>query len=146
MCWHIKCKCSKIFLFSLFGHKIHGQNRLENCTQQVFRNVNHAWVCLHVDIKMAIQLVSGAAGVWFNLVPRALFLPLPHLKGKGGLGTSLQIKKEDNYDTSSCSSGLKENINWRKIRKCRNQLQQAKPYTVISRIDCLVVKLYWKEI
>ena len=45
-----------------------------------------------------------------NLVPRALFLPLLHLKGKGGLDTSSQIKKEDNYDTSSCSSGLKENI------------------------------------
>ena len=65
---------------------------------------------LPVDIKMAIQLVSGAAGVCINLAPRALFLPLLHLKGKGGLGTSLQIKKEDNDDTSSCFSGLKENI------------------------------------
>ena len=65
---------------------------------------------LPVDIKMAIQLVSGAAGVWINLAPRALFLPLLHSKGKGGLGTSLQIKKEDNDDTSSCFSGLKENI------------------------------------
>ena len=37
---------------------------------------------LPVDIKKAIQLVSGAAGVWINLVPRALLLPLPHLKGK----------------------------------------------------------------
>ena len=54
-----------------------------------------------MDIKKAIQLLSGTAGVWINLVPRALFLPLLHLKGKGGLGTSLQIKKEDNDDTSS---------------------------------------------
>ena len=73
----------------------------------MFRNVKHGFVA----IKKEIHLVSGAAGVWINLVPRALFfLPLLHLKGKGGLGTSSQTKKEDNYDTSSCSSGLKENI------------------------------------
>ena len=65
--------------------------------KSVFRNVKHRFV----DIKKAIHLVSRAAGVWINLVPRALFLPLLHLKGKGGLGTSLQIKKEDNYDISS---------------------------------------------
>ena len=74
--------------------------------RSVFRNVKHGFV----DIKKEIHLVCGAAGVWINLVPRALFLPLAHLKGKGGLDTSSQIKKEDNYDTSSCSSGLKENI------------------------------------
>ena len=63
--------------------------------KSVFRNVKHRFV------KKAIHLVSRAAGVWINLVPRTLFLPLLHLKGKGGLGTSLQIKKEDNYDISS---------------------------------------------
>ena len=61
-------------------------------------------------LKKEIHLVSGAAGVWINLAPRALFLPLLHLKRKGVLGTSLQIKKEDNDDTSSRSSGLKGNI------------------------------------
>ena len=76
-------------------------------SRSMFRNVKHGFV----DIKKEIHLVSGAAGVWINLVPRALFfLPLLHLKEKGGLGTSSQIKKEDNDDTSSCSSGLKENI------------------------------------
>ena len=63
--------------------------------RSVFRNVKHGFV----DIKKEVHLVSGAAGVWINFVPRALFLPLLHLKGKGGLGTSLQIKKEDSDDT-----------------------------------------------
>ena len=108
MCWHITCKCSKSFLFRFLATKFTGRTGLKTVlNRSMFRNVKHGFVA----IKKEIHLVSGAAGVWINLVPRALFfLPLLHLKGKGGLGTSSQIKKEDNYDTSSCSSGLKENI------------------------------------
>ena len=95
------------FYFRFLATKFTGRTGLKTVlNRSVFGDVKHGFV----DIKKAIQLVSGAAGVWINLVPRALFPPLLHFKGKCGLGTNLQIKKEDNNDTSSCSSGLKENI------------------------------------
>ena len=84
---HITCKCSKIFsfYFRFLATKFTGRTGLKTVLNRCF---GMGSMGLSVDIKKAIQLVSGAACAWINLVPRALFLPLLHLKGKSGLGTS----------------------------------------------------------
>ena len=67
------------FYFRFLATKFTGRTGLKTVlNRSVFRDVKHGFV----DIKKAIHLVSRAASVWINLVPRALFLPLLHLKGK----------------------------------------------------------------
>ena len=77
-------------IFAFLATKFTGRTGVKTVlNRSVFRNVKHGFV----DIKKAIHLVSRDAGVWINLVPRALFLPLLHLKGKGGLARVCKSKR-----------------------------------------------------